>query len=207
MANYNIQMEYFNGGSYDVLQPQTVLNNITDWSSNLYNKTEVDSKTNSLQSSINSMQGTINSINSIVSGGYLIKRINYGSFRFTSGGQSVNISLRENQLLQYSLLFFQTTCSTGQGWIELQLNNGTIIITSLCDSSKTNINIANFGIAGTTFDYSNLQINWQRGIVFSDDIYYDDIVNSNNTLKVAISSSNFLSVPCAGTYYIYGLSL
>lgn len=54
MANYNIEMQYYNGSRYDTLRPRTVLNNITDWSNNIYSKSEIDtniytkSQTNSL---------------------------------------------------------------------------------------------------------------------------------------------------------------
>lgn len=44
MANYNIEMNSYNGTMYDVLYPRTLLNNITDWSSNIYSKSEVDSQ-------------------------------------------------------------------------------------------------------------------------------------------------------------------
>ena len=70
MANYNIQMEYFNGSSYDVLQPQTILNNITDWASNLYSQSQINDllnqKANSSQ--IDSLQSQITSLNSKVGG-------------------------------------------------------------------------------------------------------------------------------------------
>ena len=54
MANYNIEMQYYNGSGYDTLRPRTVLNNITDWNNSIYSKSEIDtniytkSQTNSL---------------------------------------------------------------------------------------------------------------------------------------------------------------
>ena len=71
MANYNIQMEYFNGSSYDILQPQTILNNITDWASNLYSRTEVN---NLLSQKANS--STVSSLETIVNN----MRISFGSY-------------------------------------------------------------------------------------------------------------------------------
>ena len=44
MATYNIEMNTLNSsGSYDQLYPQTIMNNISDWKNNVYNKEEVDS--------------------------------------------------------------------------------------------------------------------------------------------------------------------
>ena len=63
MANYNIEMNSFNGTSYDVLYPRTLLNNVTNWSSSIYNKSQVDSKINELNSDISSLESSITSIN------------------------------------------------------------------------------------------------------------------------------------------------
>ena len=43
MAIYNVEMNYLNSnGNYDTLMPKTILNNISDWSSMLYSKEEID---------------------------------------------------------------------------------------------------------------------------------------------------------------------
>ena len=47
MSTYNIEMNAYNGSSYDQLYPQTLLNNVTDWSNNVYSKTEIDNVLNS----------------------------------------------------------------------------------------------------------------------------------------------------------------
>lgn len=61
MANYNIEMNYYNGNSYDILQPKTILNNISDWQNNIYNKTEIDNKIQQETQNINSQIENINS--------------------------------------------------------------------------------------------------------------------------------------------------
>lgn len=61
MANYNIEMNYYNGNSYDILQPKTILNNISDWQNSIYNKTEVDNKIQQETQNINSQIANINS--------------------------------------------------------------------------------------------------------------------------------------------------
>ena len=54
MSQYNIEMNSFNGSSYDQLYPQTLLNNISDWANNIYSKTEIDNVLNSFLPTSNS---------------------------------------------------------------------------------------------------------------------------------------------------------
>ena len=68
MANYNIEMNSLNSdGNYDVLYPRTLLNNVTDWSNNVYSKSEVDSQVSNLNSTISSLNSTISSVSSDLS--------------------------------------------------------------------------------------------------------------------------------------------
>lgn len=62
MSQYNIEMNSFNGSSYDQLYPKTVMNNISDWKDNVYSKGETDSLLNSINSNINSMQSSISNL-------------------------------------------------------------------------------------------------------------------------------------------------
>ena len=65
MANYNIEMNSLNSdGNYDVLYPRTLLNNVTDWSNNVYSKSEVDSQVSNLNSTISNLNSTISSVSS-----------------------------------------------------------------------------------------------------------------------------------------------
>ena len=54
MSTYNIEMNTYNGSTYDQLFPKTLLNNISDWSSNIYSKSEVNSIQSSLTETITS---------------------------------------------------------------------------------------------------------------------------------------------------------
>ena len=47
MSQYNIEMNTYNGSTYDQLYPKTYLSNVLDWSSTIYSKTEVDNIINS----------------------------------------------------------------------------------------------------------------------------------------------------------------
>ena len=66
---YNIQMNYYDGSSYQELNPRTLLANVSDWRNSIYNKTEVDSIKSTLQGNIdnveNSLQNNIDNIHKI----------------------------------------------------------------------------------------------------------------------------------------------
>lgn len=61
-TNRNIQMNYFNGVDYDVLNPRTTVGNISDWNSAIYSKGEVDSKINTVNSSINNVNSKVGNL-------------------------------------------------------------------------------------------------------------------------------------------------
>ena len=48
MAQYNIEMNSYDGSQYNQLYPQTLLNNITDWAQNIYNKSETNDQINTI---------------------------------------------------------------------------------------------------------------------------------------------------------------
>ena len=53
MAQYNIEMNSYDGSQYNQLYPRTLLNNVTDWSNTLYTKTEIDNQKNEIMNAIN----------------------------------------------------------------------------------------------------------------------------------------------------------
>ena len=48
-------MNYYNGSAYEVLYPQTLLNNVENWEQNIYSKAQIDSKINSINNEINNI--------------------------------------------------------------------------------------------------------------------------------------------------------
>ena len=78
-TNRNIQMNYFNGVDYDVLNPRTTIGNISDWNSAIYSKSEIDSKDSALQSTlmnqISSVQNSLDSILDVNNGTYITSTI------------------------------------------------------------------------------------------------------------------------------------
>ena len=63
MAQYNIEMNSYDGSQYNQLYPRTLLNNVTDWRNTLYNKTETDALLSSINTNIESINTNIESIN------------------------------------------------------------------------------------------------------------------------------------------------
>lgn len=59
MAQYNIEMNSFDGSQYNQLYPRTLLNNVTDWNGSIYSKSEIDSELNSVSTNFNSKISTI----------------------------------------------------------------------------------------------------------------------------------------------------
>ena len=78
-TNRNIQMNYFNGVDYDMLNPRTTVGNISDWNSVIYSKGEVDSKDSTIQSNlmgeISNIQNSLDSILDVNNGTYITSTI------------------------------------------------------------------------------------------------------------------------------------
>ena len=53
MATRNIEMNYFNGSSYDQLYPNTVMSNVSDWGNYVYSKSEVDGSIGEINAKLN----------------------------------------------------------------------------------------------------------------------------------------------------------
>ena len=66
MSQYNIEMNSYNGRSYDALYPKTILNNVSDWSNNIYSKSQIDSTINTINSSISENKNKIEELDSIM---------------------------------------------------------------------------------------------------------------------------------------------
>ena len=60
MAQYNIEMNSFDGSNYNQLYPKTSINNIPDWNSVIYSKDSIDDYKQSVQETIDSINTTLN---------------------------------------------------------------------------------------------------------------------------------------------------
>lgn len=189
MANYNIEMQYYNGSSYDILYPNIPLSSISDWEDNVYNKTEIDSTISSINSSINSISlswdsyltlglyGINQSTNSlsisfsdlfcfyIYFSGVSVKEIN-GSTAFI--GISIN-----GKLLSYSLGSYSSSTADILG--PICFVNGRDIV-SYCRNSTSGV---------STF------------------VYRDNILPSTSYKKLTISATSS-DVFYSGTMRVYG---
>ena len=59
MASYNIEMQYYNGSSYDTLYPNIPISAVSDWEDNVYSKNEINNKIGNANYSMN-LIGTYN---------------------------------------------------------------------------------------------------------------------------------------------------
>ena len=59
MANYNIEMQYYNGTSYDVLYPNIPLNSIINWEDTIYSKIEFELLGNNYIMNGNTSNGSV----------------------------------------------------------------------------------------------------------------------------------------------------
>ena len=81
MANYNIEMNYYNGGSYDTLYPNIPISAVNDWSNNIYNKTQIDGFVSNLNSQISSVTDESDNISSQL-GSFKFERVFGGQYNF-----------------------------------------------------------------------------------------------------------------------------
>ena len=191
MASYNIEMQYYNGSSYDVLYPNIPLSSVSDWEDNVYSKTEIDSTISSINDSINNISlswdsyltfglyGINQSTNSlsisfsdlfcfyIYFSGVRVKEIN-GSTAFIR--MSIN-----GELLAYSMGSYSTSTSDILG--PICFVNGRDII-SYCRNSTS-------GSSRLTF------------------VYRDNILPSTSYKKLTISATSS-DVFYSGNMHVYG---
>ena len=129
MANYNIEMNSLNSdGNYDVLYPRTLLNNVTNWSNNIYSKSEVNTIQSSLNGSISTLRNQISSLNRDINS--LEKDVNSilqkGIIASTKiSGNSANLTFPKN-ISDYILLFIWMVPEEGPSydstsWVDLKI--------------------------------------------------------------------------------------
>lgn len=119
MSQYNIEMNSFNGSTYDQLYPKTLLENVSNWNGSVYSKSEVDSELNSVSTQISSLNRTVTSLSNTVS-------------TFSAGFKVLgNIAIHNNlsnsfnfpkSIGSYSVLLFMTN-SDGSGNLYVNNNN------------------------------------------------------------------------------------
>ena len=60
MSQYNIEMNSYDGSQYNQLYPQTLLNNVTDWSNILYTKNEINNSNKGILEQFEDLQNLKN---------------------------------------------------------------------------------------------------------------------------------------------------
>lgn len=123
MSTYNIEMNSYNGSTYDQLYPRTYLSNILDWTSSIYSKTEVDNLISPINSSVSNIdiqcqELTRISIGSESSGSFVMPETVNNCFlvvfcgSFNSGYQSSGLSIYTSSSLSGTAIVTSGTNGT-----------------------------------------------------------------------------------------------
>lgn len=191
----NIEMNYFNGSSYDQLYPNTVMSNVNDWGNYVYSKSEVDG-------SIGSVNSNISSINS-----NLTKQINTINGKINSGISG---------LIPWNLFMTKTLDDSGKinnlnaGVTSFQLFSGNyatykedVLITIEGQASVTaTVNLMTNAVkCGVSFDLSNTNQNNTDNIFlgvaannFATSTTMTDTQNIDKTVIYMIYKTNPLAI-------------
>ena len=189
MSQYNIEMNSYDGSQYNQLYPKTLLNNISDWSSMLYSKDEVDSK--------------ISSVNNLILG-----RNNYSLITTTTLNMNQATINLPKQFKDYYSLFI---------YVNNYLNAGNVrkVYLDKIDGDTQIGQMGSTGQHGSTGEASILIYFFNIGILafsVSDvgtayDTNYTEIMNikpTELTNKIIISRGT-QTADTRGTLYVYGI--
>ena len=183
---YNIEMQYYDGSEYQILNPKTNLNQISDWSNNIYNKTEIDSKVSTINSTVSSLQSSVDSMNSIATTSWTLVVANK-SLVNSSGGMSISLGVNLNSIaaLRFegkNLLMPYEGGAGGVGLIDFKSNDKTGAVIGTLYSAR-----ADKGYETST-DYPN-------GMITSNSVtilfYNQAIFFNKNSRDIVSHVSNF----------------
>ena len=204
--SYNIEMQYYDGSEYQVLNPKTNLNQISDWTNSIYSKTEVDSKINTINSTVSSLQSSVNSMNSIATTSWTLA-VSKKSLVNSSGGMSISLGVNLNSIaaLRFegkNLLMPYQGGAGGVGFINFRTNdNSGESIASLYSARADKGNT-------TSATYPNGMITSNSATIL---LYNQAIIFNNNSNTIVSHVSNFTnstvlymsSIMYKGTVSIY----
>ena len=182
MAQYNIEMNSFNGSSYDQLYPQTLINNISNWNSVIYSKEEID--TTVLQNFQNSI--TVTQFN-------LLTTLKPRSKAFT-------ITLPETISSYSTICFIFDEIATTRSMDFNVYISGDIMV--MIDTINIGNGNARYGILIFILDNYCISINSQKQSIKTTDL--DNNNTSSNSFYVNSTGSYSIT---KGTLLVYGQKL
>lgn len=182
MSQYNIEMNSFNGSSYDQLYPQTLINNISDWNSVIYSKEEIN--TTVLQNFQNSI--TVTQFN-------LLTTLEPRSKSFT-------IALPETISSYSTICFIFDEISTPSS-VDFSVYMAGDIMEEI-DTIRIGNGNAKYGILIFILDNYCMSFNSQGQSIKTSDLDY----NNTSSNSFYINSSDSYSIR-SGTLLVYGQKL
>ena len=117
----NVEMNYFNGADYDVIYPQSLLENITDWENDIYDKTQIDDIKSELQNNITTVSQTPSGWEDIgnFQGSKTVTKVGYD----WSNNFSLSIpSLERNYLYFIDMKYLITVYATTSDYVDIYYN-------------------------------------------------------------------------------------
>lgn len=185
---YNIEMQYYDGSEYQILNPKTNLNQVSDWNNSIYNKSEIDSKISTINSTVTSLQNSVNSMGSIATTSWTLA-VSNKSLVNSSGGVSISLGVSLNSIaaLRFegkNLLTVYQGGAGGVGFIDFKSNDKSGAVIGTLYSAR-----ADKGLE-TSSDYPNgmltsnsVSILFYNQVIYFNVKLYDSTVNHTSNFK------------------------
>lgn len=194
MASYNIEMQCYNGSSYDVLYPNIPISAVSNWEDNVYSKTEIDSTISSINNSINNISLSWDSY------------LTLGLYGINQSTNSLSISFSD--LFCFYIYFSGVRVQeiNGNSTFIRMLINGEYIGYSIGSYSTSTDDI----LGAVCFVNGRNIISYCRhaepGSSNATFIYRDNILPSTNYKNLTISATSS-DVFYSGTMHVYGATI
>ena len=203
---YNIEMQYYDGSEYQVLNPKTNLNQISDWKNSIYNKSEIDSKINTINSTVSSLQNSVNSMNSIATTSWTLA-VSNKSLVNSGNGVSISLGVNLNSIaaLRFegkNLLMPYSGGQGGVGFIDFKSNDntGTSIGSLFSARSDKGLETSDTYPNGMTISNSVTILLYNQAIIFNNHLnsIVSHVFNFSNSTVLYMNSIMY-----KGTVSIY----
>ena len=215
MANYNIQMQYFNGSEYDVLYPNIPLSAVNDWNDNIYSKNEINNKIGNANYSMNLI------------GTYIVKSSRNDTGGSTSLPNIFNTIFDEEYEGFYFVINYMTNIDRSIPFYILKLEDFSIC--PIYGTNNTEFSIVIFlPIVAKTIRYSNekylvansfytinnsgellvtAEVRTNNSMGYIDLLQMGEVTTNQKLRLTGIRQNSFNSVSCTATVSIYKYKL
>ena len=177
----NIEMNYFNGSGYEQLYPRTNMNNISDWNSYVYSKSQVDSTVSGINQQISNINNSVSTIEnniSSISNTYKITKI--GNYVLT---RVVSRLFRIADYKEYEFIIIKVLSNVMSNYSYISLGDGITLPVYNIDYNVVFIS------ASFLNSFSNYEVS--ASLSYSGFVYYDNYEVSGRFI-IDIGSMNLV---------------